>query len=299
MRRRRRPGERTIRRPVGRNAVQFVIRTGADAASRRRANGCRFVPSVLTVHSDQNGRGKLKRLRIVSAAAVISASLAASSANADVDRFNYPTIIPHSATLDGFVPKGWRIESQAQGVLEPSHQPAVAFLLHKGSGDDESDPRLLAVALEKPNGSFDLILQNHTFIPRLTHPAANDPGPDYSGDPKVEIKRGALRIYLSENWSMGSNSDMDHVFTFRFDGRRFLLIGYQYFAVTQSLDTGKVSINYLTHKLSRSRGADCAGREDVVKHCRWNTTWKAWPARPLLSIEDIGNGLDFDPGDVW
>jgi hypothetical protein len=84
-------------------------------------------------------------------------------------------------------------------------------------------------------------------------------------------------------WGMGATT-----YTFRWQQGALRLIGYDYTNVqrnTGEMDTQ--SINYLTRRMKTSTGSI----SDDAQKTRWSTI----PARPLLTIDQVGNGMDFDP----
>ena len=158
----------------------------------------------------------------------------------------------------------------------------------RGQGGPEkydTNPRILAVAFANAAGGYDLALENHTLVARTTEPSAQDPlDPDGIQAGGVEIKRGALQVTLGY---FGGN--MGHMtYTFRFAKGRFGLIGYD--SVDVERMSGKMeqlSVNYSTRRMKHSVGKISDDTEKV--------TWTNLPAKPLLTIEQIGDGLEFRP----
>jgi hypothetical protein len=144
-----------------------------------------------------------------------------------------------------------------------------------------------------PDGTYDLVLQNHTLIPRLSDESADKIDYDLKGGP--QLQGGRLKITVNRSIMVGPNAEVDRTFTFRRISGRFVLIGYDEGFVTYRLETGGVSVNYLTNKFSRTVGENCAGRKDVVKRCKLKTTWHKLKPAPLLSIEQVDDGFAFDP----
>lgn len=223
----------------------------------------------------------------------------------------YPELPAHAASLEQLVPPGWSIETQARGAFDKESRPAVALVLHDAPvaatpARPAGVPRILAVALQNPDGSYDLTVQNHTLIPRLSeqdrydyHLGAGKPEKDVE-IPGLDFHRGALRVRLFAEFDTGSAAEDDRTYTFRLVGGRLLLIGYDSSFVLYSLESGAWSIDFLTRKISLTSGESCAGRSDVIRHCRWRTSWKDLKAGPLLTIDEVGNGLsDFEPENLW
>jgi hypothetical protein len=210
----------------------------------------------------------------------------------------YPTLARHAANAEGFAPAGWRIESKVSGDLNADGAADLVLVLRQndprnvldnrgGLGPDtlDTNPRILAAALARPGGGYDLVLQNHSLIPRTSEPTLDDYLDEGGG---VSIKRGTLRVALhlfasAGGWTMGT-----YTYAFRLRRGRFELIGYD--ADMTQRNSGEVdqtSADYLTGKLKQSVGRiDAAG---VKSH------WTALPPRAPLTLEAVGDGMAFDP----
>jgi hypothetical protein len=209
----------------------------------------------------------------------------------------YPKLPAHAASADGFTPPGWRVEFKSEGDLNGDGKADVALVLRQHSprnvldnagniGPDRLDtnPRLLVAALRGPSGGYDLALQNHTLIPRTTEPNLDD----YLSEEGMQIARGALKVTLhlfssAGGWGMGHRT-----YSFRLRGGRFALVGYD--SVTVERNTGEMnelSADYLTGKVKHTAGTI---ETDTTK-----VRWTRLRVRPLLTIERIGDGMDFDP----
>ena len=80
------------------------------------------------------------------------------------------------------------------------------------------------------------------------------------------------------------------VFTFRWQHGALRLIGYDYTNVQRNsgkMDT--LSINYLTRRINIAQGSV----SDDLK-----TRWSTIASQTLLTIDDVGDGLEFDPDGV-
>ena len=84
-------------------------------------------------------------------------------------------------------------------------------------------------------------------------------------------------------WGMSTTT-----YTFRHRDGRFALIGYDHEEVRRnSGETRAVSINYATGKMKIETGTI----DTDAKKARWKTL----PRRPAPTIEQVGDGLEFDP----
>jgi hypothetical protein len=209
----------------------------------------------------------------------------------------YPPIAAVSATPEGFAPKDWPIEFKSTGDLNGDGADDLVLVLrdtdphnildNAGFGPDRfnTNPRLLVVALRRPQGGYERVLADHTLITRATEPNLDDVLEDKSS---VESHRGALRVTLhlfasAGGWTMGSMT-----YSFRLQQGSFVLIGYDSSMVQRnSGQTEDISINYLTRKRKDATGS--------IENDRQNVRWKTLPPAPLLTLEQVGDGMEFDP----
>ena len=78
--------------------------------------------------------------------------------------------------------------------------------------------------------------------------------------------------------------------TFQYRSGRFRLIGFDRSSITRnSGNQNEISVNFLTGKAKISKGNIS---RDVM-----DTTWKSLPRRELRVLSQVGNGLEFDPGE--
>lgn len=214
-----------------------------------------------------------------------------------IPKVTYPSLPQDGASAEAFVPKGWRLEKQQSGDLNKDGQDDLLLLLrmddrrnilkNEGLGQDpfDTNPRILAVAFG--NGrSFTLGLENHTLIARTEDPVMDDPVGESGG---IAIERGTLKVSLYSFASAGSWSTGSSTFRFRSGKRGFELIGYD--STSTQRNTGEVeqvSINYLTGKVQISTG--------TISDDKLKDKWRKIPKKKLLLLEEIGDGLAFDPG---
>lgn len=160
----------------------------------------------------------------------IGASPIAAAAELVIPKTTYPDLPSWALTAPDFAPRGWRLETKAEGDLNGDGATDIAFVLrqadprnildnHDGFGPDRFDtnPHLLGVAFARRSGGYDLIMQNHTLITRPTEPNMED----VLEEGGIEIKRGSLLVTLhvfanAGGWGM---STITH--TLRYAGGRF------------------------------------------------------------------------------
>ncbi len=210
----------------------------------------------------------------------------------------FPQLAKSATSATGFVPSGWTLESNATGDLNQDGVPDIVMVLHQsdpqniiahtGMGETpfNSNPRILAVAFGA-GGKFTLALENHALIRRREDPVLADVLDENGG---VSIDRGSVVVALylfasAGGWDMGNRT-----FRFRYRKDRWELIGFDNETVNRG--SGAVTstgINYLTSRIEVGTG--------TIENDETKTTRKKLPKRPLLTIEDVGDGMEFAPAE--
>ncbi|MBI3675744.1 MAG: hypothetical protein HY243_03915 [Proteobacteria bacterium] len=217
----------------------------------------------------------------------------------------YPQLPAHARSINDFIPAGWEIEIQDTGILENNDRVATVFVASDQAANHSRSRsaahRILVIAFRNTDGTFDLAVQNHTLLPRLSVDTLTYSDYEIGSSSVtdrwkgVEIRRGTLRVHLDQSFDVGPNAESDTSYAFRYRKSHLELVGYDHTGITFHGGELITSINYLTRKLSLARGTNCVGRLDVVKKCSFKTTWKRLPPASLLTIDDIGDGLVFSP----
>lgn len=238
------------------------------------------------------------RVTIVTICLALCGACGFAAAEPAIPPVSYPALVKHARSIEGFLPLQWRMELKQSGDLNGDGRDDVVLVLRAvdpgniidmreqgGPENYDTNPRILMVAFANAAGGYDLAMENHTLIGRTTEPSAQDPlDPNGVQAGGVAIKNGTLQVTLGY---FGGN--MGHLtYTFRFQNAGFRLIGYDSIDVERSQGTfSQVSVNYVTRRMSRSVGKIS---DDGDK-----ATWTKLPAKPLLTIEQVGDGLDFQP----
>ena len=196
------------------------------------------------------------------------------------------------------MPAGWKLEKQESGDLNKDGRDDLLLLLrlddqknilkNEGLGQNpfDTNPRILAVAFGNDAGKpFTLALENHTLIARPEDPVMEDPLSETGG---AAIERGTLKVALylfssAGSWDTGTSS-----FSLRHGKRGFELIGFDRYSTRRNDGSvEEVSINYLTGKVRISTG--------TIEDDKLKDKWRKLPKKRLLLIEELGDGLAFDP----
>ena len=205
-----------------------------------------------------------------------------------------PVIVGHAPSAVGFTPPGFELESQAAGDLNQDgrtdlvlvfrgHDPALVVTDAGRTSSVDTNPRVLAVVLGNLSGGFDLALQNATLIPRRSSSIAQD----YLEDGGVSVAQGVVQVSL-QDWLGAGLQTWDH-FGFVWRGGRLRLITYGQSVFNRgSGQTDSLQINYLTGIAERTVDNDFNDEPSRSRHRRFHRG-------SLLSIEDIGDGVAFNP----
>lgn len=227
---------------------------------------------------------------------LIALAVAAATQSLSVPDAVYPPVPERAIIAEGFAPSGWTVESEAQGDLNGDGAPDLALVLrnrdprnvisHDGLGENpwDTNPRMLVVAFAD-GPEYRRVVVDTRLIPRSDSPTQMD----VLGDVEApSIRRGALRVSVGHWMSAGGWGAWRRTFTFRLNGDRFQLIGFDDFDLHRgSGEWTERSINYLTRRMSVTTGNIGDDREQE--------TWRRAPEGGPIWLEDIGDGLTFQP----
>ncbi|WP_380785028.1 hypothetical protein [Sphingomonas sp. R86521] len=197
-----------------------------------------------------------------------------------------------AASAAGFAPAGWKVERSVRADLNSDgHGDLVAVLrgadahcvvgADRGGGPLNTNPRVLIVAFGGAAG-YSLRVVNAAVIPRLEDPYSDDPFDD-----GLAVRGGVIRLTLGVWRSMGGWGTSTNTLSFRWDGARFALIGFDRdYTHRGSGETEVFSANYLTRRAKVTTGT-------IEDEGPGKVRWKTLPARALPTLDTIGDGLEF------
>jgi hypothetical protein len=258
------------------------------------------------IKSGNEGRGILVRLfdrmRLagISAFAILLTGASASAQGMpDPPPVTYPTLPATAASAKEFAPKGWSLEAQSSGDLNKDGVPDLVFVMRDGDPRNilvnpgglgaeklDTNPRILGVAFGATAPQpYRLVLQNHTLIPRRESPTIDDYFDRTDG---LAIARGAFSVKLGLFASAGGWETFSSHFTFRWQNEHVELIGFERDSTMRnSGETVLTSVNYSTGKMRIETGS--------IENDKKKVRAKNLPKKPLLTIERIGDGIEFQP----
>jgi len=207
----------------------------------------------------------------------------------------YPNLPSHAPTLSAFVPQGWKLTDKAIGDLNGDRTPDAALAIWMDDPRNkihpsydpktryDTNPMMLVIVFGSKGGGYDLVVANHKLIPRRENPNQDPP---FNG---VIIANGVLRVKLHEfleagGWWLGKMS-----FAFRWQDGALRLIGFDREGIVKNTGaTDVASVNYPARRMIVKTGTMAGDTPDVTRTV-------ALPNKPLLTIDQVGDGLAFDP----
>jgi hypothetical protein len=239
----------------------------------------------------------MRHLKTVGLAGVVWLVAALAANGFDIPEVTYPRLTKEAASAEDFVPAGWKLERQLTGDLNRDGVPDLVLLLRQddpkniitheimGENPFDTNPRSLAVAFgrKSPAGHV-LMLENNTLIPRPEVPAVSDP----LEDGFIRVDRGVLRVKLNYWSSAGSWGMHANEYAFRYQNRRFEMIGYTRNEFMRNTGESRdLSYNFSTGKMSITTGS--------TENDKTKVRWKTLPRRPLVTLDEVGDGVAYGP----
>lgn len=208
-----------------------------------------------------------------------------------------PTIKKSVSKIIDFIPAGWKLAAEAKGDLNKDGLVDVALIIENtdpknfisnadrlGGDTLNINPRILIVLFKQANGKYLLMAKNSGFVPSENDdesPCLADPIGETGG---VAIKKGVLIVSYQYWLSCGSYGVNTNSYTFRYQGKKFALIGLdEHYYSRASGEETKTSYNFSTNKISEIRGGNMFNEEENKP----KTKFKKIPAKKLLNLETI------------
>lgn len=215
-----------------------------------------------------------------------------------------PAVAAAPDSFNRWVPKGWKLIHKASGDLNRDGVDDMVLVLENTSpahfkkkepgqfGPDtlNVNPRRIVVLLKAPQG-FTEVLRRDDLLPTQhdeNTPCLEDP----LANGGVSIARGNLVIELQQWLSCGSYGVLGETFTFRLQGSRFQLVGYDRSESSRNIgNRSHTSTNFLTGQRKRTTGAN----DFDEKPRKEKVVWQKLPAMPAFFLDDLS--LSCDPVD--
>lgn len=208
-----------------------------------------------------------------------------------------PALADSAATLEGFVPRGWKIEKRLSADLDRDGQPDLIAVLQgqdakcrvpagaTGPGETfDSNPRILMVALRR-GARYVLQATNGGIITRRSDPYMDDPFENGG----LTVAKDVMRLKLSSWRSAGGWETFTASYAFRWNGKTFALIGYDRDDLHRgSGETKQTSVNFLTGQAKVMTGSI---EDDQPGPGRW----KPLPRQIVPTLDSLPDGLDYEP----
>lgn len=236
--------------------------------------------------------------RLVLAALAASAPTVAAGQDLVIPPVQTPSLPAEAASAAGFVPKGWALDGQRSTDLNGDGRTDLVLVIHGkdprlvirnerlGVREMDTNPRVLVVAFGNAQGGYRRVLANETLITRRTQPNIDDV---WDADSGLTVGKGVFRVRLNLFANAGGWSAGPTEYTFRWQNGRFEMIGYDSTTIHRATgEVDEVSINYSTGRVKLTKGN--------IEHDRETVRYETLKDRRMRSIDEIGDGLEFDAG---
>lgn len=197
--------------------------------------------------------------------------------------FSFGENFPEKAkNIDGFIPKGWKTILSAKGDLNNDKLEDVAIIIEKtdkanivknknlGSEYLNLNPRILLVLFKQKNGSHILASKNDKGFIKSAGDKENPALMDTLDN--ISIKNNILKIKFNYFLSAGSWSVTQNTYTFRFQNKKFELIGFDNNSyMRNSGNQEEFSINFSTNKVKITTGGNMFDEKANKPKEEWKT----------------------------
>ncbi len=204
-----------------------------------------------------------------------------------------------------YIPKGWVLDTALSGDLNKDKQPDVVLVLRNthaanfkkndGLGMDQLDlnPRRLLILFKTGTG-YTKVLASDVFLPSV-----NDEESTCLEDPfsegGIEVSKGVLKICLHYWLSCGSWYVTDYEYTFRYQNKKFELIGLDVSSFHRASGASSItSYNFSTRKKQTITGINEFEEPKVKPVEKWEKIFstRIWDLGKMTgetAIEEIVN----------
>lgn len=199
-----------------------------------------------------------------------------------------------SDALAQWVQNGWKVITNDVGDLNRDGIDDVVLVIEEtnpanfkkkpegslGPNIQNLNPRRLIILLRSSSGLKEVLRRDDLL------PSENAEGMECLADPLenggVSISRGNLVIELQDWRSCGSYGVVNEKFTFRTQGTRFQLIGYDRFESSRSTgERSEYSTNYVTGKRKVTTGLN------DFENLKPEVSWKSLPPKRAFFLDEI------------
>ncbi|RWX76081.1 hypothetical protein EPK99_20755 [Neorhizobium lilium] len=234
-------------------------------------------------------RKSLRAWIIVAAAAF--AALPAAATDDDMPPVDYPAIPERVADRSQFVPPGWKLEAEAKGDLDGDKRADLALVIQSEkpdlsfSGTPLVGPRMLIVAFASGEG-YSMALVNHDLIPRSDNSNVEDCFDAESGG--LAIGKGKLVVKLGFFATAGGWDMWTKTYAFAWKQGQMRLSRFDYRNTHRG--SGKTTLtvaDYDAGTLKITRGS--------IENDRTRTKRTKLSGPRRISLDQVGDGMDFDP----
>lgn len=201
-----------------------------------------------------------------------------------------PALRAESATPDGFLPVGWKVEAIRRGLIDADERADAVMVIKdtkrvnlvgiEGASSYDSNPRLLVVILGTAGG-FRLGEQNASLIPRLDNMNQDDLFDS------LTLSDRTIAIAMHEHFEAGGWKTGTTAYKLRWNGAALVAIGFDFDGQFRDLTTRRTSANFLTGKVIETNGTMDGTHSDASRTISI--------PRKTPTLREIGNGLMYDP----
>ena len=187
-----------------------------------------------------------------------------------------------SKNIDGFIPKGWKSILSANGDLNNDKLEDTVVVIEKddkanivknenlGSEYLNLNPRILLVLFKQKNGNYILVSKNDKDFIKSAGDKENPALMDTLDS--ISIKNNILKIKFNYFLSAGSWSVTQNTYTFRFQNKKFELIGFDNNSyMRNSGNQEEFSINFSTNKVKITTGGNISDEKANKPKEEWKT----------------------------